>query len=146
PAMFRGEPRGRRERTRSWEGNAGVHSPPDSEEETNLQGSMRQWDIYTHDPGYGAHPAVIVSHPQRAANKPLVEVLLCSSQRANRPPKMSEVLLDSADGLNWDTICNCDLIFSVNKADLRQLRGQVTLERRKQIIRTIILSHNWVCM
>lgn len=104
---------------------------------------MRQWDIYTYDPGYGNHPAVIVSHPTRIANKSDVEILVCSSQRANRPVNSTEVLLDSADGLNWETICKCDLILSVDKCDLIQPRGKVTHERQRQIIGTIIRSHNW---
>jgi mRNA-degrading endonuclease toxin of MazEF toxin-antitoxin module len=105
---------------------------------------VKQWDIYTYDPGFGNHPAVILSHPDRVTNKPLVEILVCSSQRANRPANPMEVLLDSADGLNWETICKCDLILSVDKSDLHQHRGQVTVERQRQIISTIIRSHNWV--
>ena len=105
---------------------------------------MRQWDIYTYDPGYGNHPVVIVSHPDRVANKRDVEILICSSQRANRATTPTEVMLDSADGLNWETICKCDLIVSVSTSDLHQPRGQVTIERRRQIISTIIRSHNWV--
>jgi len=105
---------------------------------------VKQWDIYTYDPGYGSHPAVILSHPDRVDNKPLVEILVCSSQQANRPANPMEVLLDLADGLNWETICKCDLILSVNKIDLHQQRGQVTIERQRQIISTIIRSHNWL--
>lgn len=105
---------------------------------------MRQWDIYTYDPGYGNHPVVIVSHPDRVGNKRDVEILICSSQRANRAATPTEVMLDSAHGLNWETICKCDLIVSVSKSDLHQPRGQVTSERRRQIISTIIRSHDWV--
>lgn len=40
---------------------------------------MNQWDIYSYDPGIGAHPVVIVSHPDRVANKADVEVLVCAA-------------------------------------------------------------------
>lgn len=104
---------------------------------------MNAWEIWTFDPGYGDHPAVIVSAQDRAARKPLVEIVLCSSQRASRPPTAGEVLLDSADGLNWETLCKCDLIFSVERDLLHTRRGLVTTERRREIVRVIVASHGW---
>jgi mRNA-degrading endonuclease toxin of MazEF toxin-antitoxin module len=104
---------------------------------------MRAWEIWTYNPGYGDHPAVIISHPDRAANKPMVEFLLCSTQRANRPPNAGEILLDAADGLNWKTLCKCDLIYSADKRDLHTRRGALTEERRKLLVRTIVRSHGW---
>jgi mRNA-degrading endonuclease toxin of MazEF toxin-antitoxin module len=104
---------------------------------------VNAWDIYTFDPGDGNHLAVIISESARVANKPNVEILLCSSQRANRAAKANEVLLDPSDGLNWETLCKCDLILAVDKSDLHSKRGTVTLERRKQIVRSIISSHGW---
>jgi mRNA-degrading endonuclease toxin of MazEF toxin-antitoxin module len=104
---------------------------------------VNAWEIWTFDSGHGDHPAVIISHQERATRKPLVEVLLCSSQRAARPPEGNEVLLDSADGLNWETLCKCDLIYSVQRSLLHTKRGQVVQERRPQIVRTMISSHGW---
>jgi mRNA-degrading endonuclease toxin of MazEF toxin-antitoxin module len=101
------------------------------------------WEIWTFDPGYGDHPVVIVSAPNRVANKPLVEILLCSSRRASRAPNAGEVLLDAADGLNWETLCKCDLIYSVDRDLLHTRRGTVTRERRRQIVRAIVASHGW---
>lgn len=93
--------------------------------------------------GFGEHPVVVVSHPARAANKPDVEVIACSSQRAGRRPQSHEVILDEADGLNWQTLCKCDLIYTLPKSELRNHRGRVTLERRRAIAETIIQSHGW---
>ena len=104
---------------------------------------MNAWEIWTFDPGYGNHPAIIVSAQERVARKPLVEILLCSSQRASRAPTTAEVLLDSADGLNWESICKCDLIYAVERDLLHTRRGLVTPERRRQIIRAIVASHGW---
>ncbi|MBE7503900.1 MAG: type II toxin-antitoxin system PemK/MazF family toxin [Verrucomicrobiales bacterium] len=104
---------------------------------------MNAWEIWTFDPGYGDHPAVIVSAPNRVANKPLVEILLCSSQRAGRAPNAGEVLLDAADGLSWETLCKGDLIYSVDRDLLHTRRGTVTPERRRQIVRSILASHGW---
>jgi mRNA-degrading endonuclease toxin of MazEF toxin-antitoxin module len=104
---------------------------------------MKAWEIWTYDPGYGDHPAVIISHPDRVANKPNIEFLLCSSQQANRGPMPTEVLLDQADGLNWETLCKCDLVRSDEKTKLHTQRGRVSPERRIQIVRNIIRSHGW---
>ena len=104
---------------------------------------MNAWEIWTFDPGYGDHPAVIVSAQARAERKPLVEILLCSSQRAARAPNAGEVLLDSADGLNWETLCKCDLIYAVERDLLHTPRGLVTTERRRNIVRVMVASHGW---
>lgn len=104
---------------------------------------MNAWEIWTFDPGYGDHPAVVISAPDRVAGKPLVEIILCSSQRASRAPNSGEVLLDSADGLNWETLCKCDLIYAVDKDLLHTRRGRVTTERRRAIVRVIVASHGW---
>lgn len=104
---------------------------------------MNAWEIWTFDPGYGDHPVVVVSAQDRAARKPLVEIILCSSQRTARPPTAGEVLLDSADGLNWETLCKCDLIYSVERDLLHTRRGLVTPERRREIVRVIVASHGW---
>jgi len=107
---------------------------------------MKAWDIFSYTPpGFpGPHPAVIISHPDRVARKPVVSILACSSHRAGRPADTNEVILDKADGLDWPTLCFCDIFYSVPKADLRDQRGHVTEERRLEIIRTINRSNGWV--
>ena len=100
---------------------------------------MKPFDIYTWNfPGAGEHPAVVLGTDERIANKPKVNVLLCTSQRASRPAKADEVLLNGADGLDWETLCKCDLIFSAPKEQLSRKRGSVSFERRRQIAERII--------
>lgn len=44
---------------------------------------MKQWDIWTCDfAEAGPQPAVVVSHPDRIARAPLVNMLIGSSQQA----------------------------------------------------------------
>lgn len=96
---------------------------------------MNQWDIWTYDfPSAGAHPAIIVSHPDRVARASMVNILIASSHRANRPPRENEVLLNGADGLDWETLVKCDLMYLVERERLFQRRGSVTEARRRQII------------
>ena len=95
---------------------------------------MEPWDIYTFVfPDAEAHPAVVLGTETRLANKPKVNVLFCSSRRAARPPSELETILDEADGLNWPTLCKCDLVFAVPKQELSDKRGSVSLLRRRAI-------------
>jgi mRNA-degrading endonuclease toxin of MazEF toxin-antitoxin module len=105
---------------------------------------MKAWDIYTYDfAGAGSHPAVIVSHPDRVANAEWVNVLLCSTQRANRAPKENEVRLNGSDGLDWETLCRCDALWLVEKSKLSKKRGSVTPVRRRQIVSKINAAMGW---
>ena len=100
---------------------------------------MKPWDIYTWEfPGVEAHPAVILGTEARLANKPKVNVLFCASRRATRKAEAMEILLDAADGLDWETLCKCDLVFAAPKEQLTRKRGAVTYERRRQIAERVI--------
>jgi hypothetical protein len=100
---------------------------------------MKPWDIYTFEfPGVEAHPAVILGTEARLAHKPKVNVLFCSSRRATREAEAMEIMLDDADGLDWKTLCKCDLVFAAPKDQLTHKRGSVTVERRRQIAERVI--------
>ncbi|MBM3840835.1 MAG: type II toxin-antitoxin system PemK/MazF family toxin [Verrucomicrobia bacterium] len=99
---------------------------------------MKQWEIWTCDfAEAGPHPAVIVSHPDRVGRAPLVNVLIGSSQRASRPPRENEILLNGADGLDWETLVKCDLMYLVEKERLYRRRGSVELTRRRALVQRI---------
>ncbi len=67
-------------------------------------------------------------------------VLKCTSMQPGqeRLPKEFETVLDQEDGLNWKTLCRCDLLFTVDKTALSNRRGLVTHERRRDIARKIV--------
>lgn len=100
---------------------------------------MKAWDIDTGDI-YGPHPCVLISCQARIDAKPQVVVLKCSSMKPGleRAPKLNEAVLDREDGLDWRTLCRCDLLFTVEKSSLRQKRGHVTVERQREIARKIV--------
>jgi len=106
---------------------------------------MKPFEIYTwQPPGWDhPHPVVIVSHLDRAARKDPIEVIACSTHRATRQPESHEVLLDDADGLDWPTLCKCDLIYAVPRAQLGRQRGAVSIARRPQMARLLIAAHGW---
>jgi len=43
-----------------------------------------------------------------------------------------------ADGLDWPTLCKCDLVYGAEKKDLKRRRGSVTAERRRAIAERVI--------
>jgi hypothetical protein len=100
---------------------------------------MKAWEIYTADI-YGSHPCVLISYQARVDLKSEVVVLKCSSMKPGheRDAKENETVLDQADGLDWKTLCRCDLLFTVEKSKLRQKRREVSVERRRDIARKVI--------
>ena len=99
---------------------------------------MKQWEIWTCDfAEAGPHPAVIVSHPDRVARAPLVNVLIGSSQKASRPARENEIMLNGADGLDRETLVKCDLMYLVEKEQLYGRRGMVTAVRRRALVQRI---------
>ena len=108
---------------------------------TQSGGLLRQWEIHTFDfQPEGPHPVVILSSNARVHLKDRVNVLICSSQRAGRPPHDNELMLDAADGLDWPSLCKCDLSYLVPKDGLYNQRGLVSAERRRAIVQKLIQS------
>jgi mRNA-degrading endonuclease toxin of MazEF toxin-antitoxin module len=89
------------------------------------------------------HPCVIVSHPARAQRKDWVEVVVCSTKRAGRRAEDHEFILDEEDGLDWPTLCKCDLIFAVPREHLKSRKGRVCAARQVLLVRTLIAAHGW---
>jgi PemK-like, MazF-like toxin of type II toxin-antitoxin system len=99
---------------------------------------MKQWDIWTCDfADAGPHPAGVVSHPDRVARATLVSVLIGSRQRANRPARENEVALNGADGVDWETLVKCDLMYLVEQERLYRPRGSVGTVGRRALVRRI---------
>jgi hypothetical protein len=64
-------------------------------------------------------------------------VLLCSSQRANRAAREHEVLLNGADGLDWETLIRCDLMYLMERDEIYGRRSVVTPVRRRAIVQRL---------
>ena len=102
---------------------------------------MKQWDIVMFPfSKERRHPAVIISNDETCQNQDIEEVnaLLCTSARVNREPKVTEEVLDEADGLAWKTMVRCDRIHLLPKDRFDNRRGNVTDERRHLVARKII--------
>jgi mRNA-degrading endonuclease toxin of MazEF toxin-antitoxin module len=86
------------------------------------------------------HPAVIISNDETCGNPDIEEVnaLLCTSAKVNREPKVTEEVLDEADGLDWKTMVRCDRIHLLPKKQFDDKKGSVTADRRHLISRKIV--------
>jgi mRNA-degrading endonuclease toxin of MazEF toxin-antitoxin module len=94
----------------------------------------RKWEIWMFDfPEKGPHPVVLISHPDRCERGRTVNALYCTSQRQARSAHPFEILLDRADGFDWETFVVCDLIYAIPADQLVERRGKVSLERRRAI-------------
>ena len=104
---------------------------------------MEPWDIYTCNfAEAGPHPAVIFTSLRLLQRPDIkhVNVFFCQTPRG---PKKSElrpgqVILDCADGLDWQTICYCQVLHLVPKSALTVRRGVVCRERRRQISQELL--------
>jgi len=99
---------------------------------------MRQWDIFLFPfTEEQPHPVVVLSTDERAAARKHVNGLLCVTLRG-RSLALHEVLLNGADGLDWETAVRCDLIHLLERDRFLEQRGHVTTERQIQISRKLI--------
>jgi mRNA-degrading endonuclease toxin of MazEF toxin-antitoxin module len=101
---------------------------------------MNAWEVWQCPFPWGEHPAVIVSNPVRVERKQQIVVLSCQTMRKDtvRDAEGHEALLDEADGMDWKTLCRCDLLYTIDKSILKFRRGTVQAERRRDIAKKII--------
>jgi mRNA-degrading endonuclease toxin of MazEF toxin-antitoxin module len=96
---------------------------------------VKPWEIWDCPFPWGEHPAVVLSNALRVELKEQIVVLSCRTMRpvGQRDPVGCEVLLDEADGLNWKTLCRCDLLYTIDKSIFKRKRGEVAMSRRREI-------------
>jgi mRNA-degrading endonuclease toxin of MazEF toxin-antitoxin module len=102
---------------------------------------MKQWDIVMFPfSKERRHPAVIISNDETCANAAVEEInaLICASAQVNRGPKLTEEVLDQADGLDWKTMVRCDRIYLLPRLQFSEWKGNVSEERRHLIARKIV--------
>jgi hypothetical protein len=101
---------------------------------------VKAWEIWTGQL-FGPHPVLLVSAQPRIDRKQALVVLKGVTLRPGQPFKVDalQATLDRDDGLETETRFDCDLLFTLEKKDLSQKRGEVrSLEHRRDIARKII--------
>jgi hypothetical protein len=96
---------------------------------------VHQWEIWKARPaGFEKdHWFVIVSGQERldSPRHNQVNGLACFILRGG--PMKIDVRLNGADGFDAPTVCQCDLLYSINKSLLHSHLGSVSWERQQQI-------------
>jgi hypothetical protein len=96
---------------------------------------LSQWTIYkTRPPGFEKdHLFVIVSGQERldSSRNNQINGLACFTLRGE--PLKTDVRLNGADGFDHATVCQCDLLYFLDKGKLHSPLGSVSWERQQQI-------------
>ena len=101
---------------------------------------MKSWEIWT-GPVFGPHPVLLISAQRRIDLKKYVVVLKGTTLRPGQPFEVDglQTVLDQEDGLQLQTRFDCDLLYTIEKRDITQKRGEVrSLARRQDITRKLI--------
>ena len=97
--------------------------------------NIRQWEIWKTKPqGFETeHWFVIVSASERLGHARLSKVngLACFTLRGE--PLKTDVRLNGADGFETATVCQCDLIYFLDKSTFHSPLGLISWERQQQI-------------
>lgn len=101
---------------------------------------MKQWEIWKFRAlGFPQdHWFVVISPDERLASQRLHQVNGLACFTLHGDPSPAEVRLNSADGFDHATVCQCDLLFILDKAQARSRIGQVSFERQQAIKRKVI--------
>ena len=102
--------------------------------------NIHQWDVWKARPAgvEKEHWFVILSGTERLQSSSRVQIngLACFSLRST--PRSTDVRLNTADGFEAPTVCQCDLIYFLEKGRLHSHLGMVSYERQQAIKRMLI--------
>jgi mRNA-degrading endonuclease toxin of MazEF toxin-antitoxin module len=104
--------------------------------------TIEQWDIVRfriRPDDRDLHPAVVISAPEWCLDerRTRLNVLACSKRPPAEGPQSHQVLLNGADGLEFQTVCGCEFIHVVRRDCLAEKVGRVTAARRRAIGRKL---------
>ena len=102
--------------------------------------TVRPWEIWKARP-HGVqqdHRFVVLAGQERLQSTLHAQIdgLVCFTLRG--PMRSTEVRLNSADGFPAPTVCQCDLIYLLDKSRLHSNLGSVSYERQQAIKRKLI--------
>jgi hypothetical protein len=100
--------------------------------------NLNRWDVVfvpADEKDRVGHPAVVLSPPDILSDSKQhrINVLIGTKKQPAEVVRSHQVILDSADGLEFATLVNCALVFQVRKAALLRSAGSVSYARRGAI-------------
>lgn len=104
--------------------------------------SVRQWDIVRfriRPQDADLHPGVVMSGEEWCASDRTtnLNVIACSKRPPAAGVKPHHVLLNGADGLDYQSTADCRFFHIIPKAGISEVIGRVSTERRRAIGRKI---------
>jgi mRNA-degrading endonuclease toxin of MazEF toxin-antitoxin module len=105
---------------------------------------LRQWDVVKvriNPSDRDEHPAVVVSADEVCASAPRVNVLYGTTRRPGQAPRAHQVVLNSADGLEHQTLFSCGHFYQIASAAITGRYGMVATLRRREIARKIVAAY-----
>jgi mRNA-degrading endonuclease toxin of MazEF toxin-antitoxin module len=99
---------------------------------------LQRWDIVflkADENDTTGHPAVVLSPPDILEDPRQLRfnVLVGTKKPPAARAKSSEVQLDAADGLDFNTLINATLVYQARKSSVIRPAGRVAYARRSQI-------------
>ncbi len=108
-----------------------------------MSARIRQWEIWKHPAQGRDHWYVIFSGQERLDSRhDQINGLLCVTQHG--PLLKTDVMLNSAEGFQFETACQCDLIYPLQKSKLHVKIGMVSEFRREALKRKIVEVHRLI--
>lgn len=104
--------------------------------------NLRRWDVVfvpADEKDTVGHPAVVLSHEARLTNPKLerINVLVGTKKQSAEQVREHQVVLNSADGLEFLTLFDCAFIYGVRKNSILRTAGAVSHNRRQEIQRKV---------
>lgn len=103
---------------------------------------IRQWDIARfriRPQDRDLHPGIVISGEEWCASGYVsnLNVLACSKRVPGDPVKPHQIVVNGADGLEFQTTVDCRFFHIISKEGVTEIVGRVTPERRRAIGRKI---------
>jgi len=103
---------------------------------------VRQWDIIRfriRPNDRDLHPGIVLSGEEwcASAHTTNLNVLACSKRVPGDPVKPHQVVVNGADGLEFQTTIDCRFFHIIAKETVTKVIGRVSTERRRAIGRKI---------
>lgn len=104
---------------------------------------LQQWDVVRvriNPTDRDEHPAIVISPDEVLTdpNRTRINVLYGTTRRPGLTPRLHEVLLNGADGLEHPTVFSCAHFYRIDPTKIGGRFGRVAPERRRQIGRKIV--------
>ena len=104
--------------------------------------NLRRWDVVfvrTDERDEVGHPGVVLSHEDLLEDPKFqrINVVVGSKKPPAASPAPRQVMLNGADGLEFLTAVDCDLVLVARKSAILRRVGSVGLERRREIQRKV---------